>query len=95
MKLYFNNIWQDHHGHIMAMEQMKWGNALLLGFSLFKFKQPYAANSSILETVRLEYKFLKDTSSVSCSDSLIPWKSNQIWTAVLISNDNDYDTYNK
>lgn len=62
---------------------------------LFKFKQPYAANSSILDTAQLEWKLLKDPSSVSCAISGIPWKVDQIWTAVLIRNLDDYDTYNK
>lgn len=92
MRLYFNNSWQDHHGHIIALEQLNCGNTLLLGF---KFKQPCAANSSILDTARLEYKFLKHLNSVSCAISVIPWKFNQIWTYVLISNVDDCDSYNK
>lgn len=95
MRLYFNNSWQDHHGHIIALEQLNCGNTLLLGFSPFKFKQPCAANSSILDTARLEYKFLKHLNSVSCVISVIPWKFNQIWTSVLISNVDDHDSYNK
>lgn len=95
MRLYFNNSWQDHHGHIIALEQLNCGNTLLLGFSPFKFKQPCAANSSILDTARLEFKFLKHLNSVSYAISVIPWKFNQIWTSVLISNVDYHDSYNK